>query len=120
SADGEAQEADAKQQPMGIVEHLPAGQKPYDPPRPIEASDRLDVFDCGKPPLNDFLRQRALKNEGRASRAYVVCANIGPEAAAVIAFYTLSASAIAAEHAPGWAKRNMPNPIPVMLIGRMA
>ncbi len=44
-------------------------------PVSLTASHDLSQFDCGNPALNDWLRQRALKNESRFSRTYVVCDN---------------------------------------------
>jgi GNAT superfamily N-acetyltransferase len=105
---------------MGVVESLPTGRRPYAAPRPIEADDSIKDFDCGKPPLNDFLKQRAAKNEGKASRTYVVCSTAGEDAGSVIAYYTLAAGAVAHDGAPAWAKRNMPNPVPVIVLGRLA
>ncbi len=43
------------------------------PPVPLTASHDLSAFDCGNPLLNDWLKHRALKNESRFSRTYVVC-----------------------------------------------
>ncbi len=80
----------------------------------------MDAFDCGKDPLNDFLKRRALKNEGKASRTYVVTANTGNMAGKVVAYYSLSTGAVTHDGAPGWAKRNMPNPLPVLVLGRLA
>jgi len=71
-------------------------------------------------PLNDWLRKRALKNEGRASRTYVVTSTTGDNAGSVIAFYTLAAGAIQLEEVPKPLTRNMPNPLPIMVLGRMA
>jgi len=105
---------------MGIVEQLPASRPRYAAPRPLDASDQLEGFDCGKQPLNDFLTHRALKNEGKASRTYVVVAAAGETAGTVAAYYTLSAGAVSFEDAPGWARRNMPNPVPVFVLGRLA
>jgi GNAT superfamily N-acetyltransferase len=93
---------------------------PYTPPAPISPEHRLVAFDCGKMPLNDWLRKRALKNEGRASRTYVVTSTSGENAGSVIAFYTLAAGAIQFEEAPKPLTRNMPNPLPIMVLGRMA
>lgn len=101
---------------MGSVEQLTAGKPAYSTPRPISPDDRLDRFDCGKPALNDFLRRRALKNEGKASRTYGVCSAAGE----VVAFYTLAAGAVELEEVPGSLRRNMPNPLPIMVLGRMA
>lgn len=105
---------------MGVVEQLPAGGNRYTAPRPIESDDAVKGFDCGKQPLNEFLQQRAIKNEGRASRTYVVCSASGKDAGSVVAYYSLAAGAIAHDDAPSWAKRNMPNPIPVFVLGRLA
>jgi GNAT superfamily N-acetyltransferase len=77
-------------------------------------------FNCGRPPLDDFLKQRATRNEGRASRTYVVTSPGGVDAGSVIAYYTLAAGAVAHDDAPPWARRNMPNPIPVIVLGRLA
>lgn len=105
---------------MGTISPLPAGRRPYTAPRPIEADDRVERFDCGKEPLNDFLRQRAIKNEGRASRTYVVNSLAGADAGSVLAYYTLAAGAVGHDGAPSWARRNMPNPVPVIVLGRLA
>ena len=105
---------------MGEVEQLPTERAPYLPPQPISADHRLDLFDCGKAPLNDWLRRHALKNEGRASRTYVVNSAAGEDAGAVIAFYTLAAGAVRLDELPSKLARNMPNPAPAMVLGRLA
>jgi GNAT superfamily N-acetyltransferase len=105
---------------LGIVEHLPAEKKAYSAPRPIEKGDGVASFSCGKPPLDDFIKQRALKNEGRGSRTYVVVSQLGEDAGKVAAYYTLAAGAVNHEECPTWAKRNMPNPIPAIVLGRLA
>ncbi len=105
---------------MGVVEQLPREQKPYSTPRPIEKGDGVAGFSCGKLPLDDFVKQQALKNEGRGSRTYVIVSQSGEDAGAVAGYYTLAAGAVSREDAPGWAKRNMPNPLPVLVLGRLA
>ena len=105
---------------MGVVESLPSERPRYTAPRLIALDDRLDGFDCGKEPLNDFLKSRALDNEGKASRTYVICAAAGEDAGAVIAYYSLAAGAVARSDLAGPLRRNMPNPVPVMVLGRMA
>lgn len=105
---------------MGVVEQLPIGQKPYSVPRPIKKGDGIAGFDCGKLSLDDFLKQQALKNEGKSSRTIVVLSQAGEDAGDVVAYYTLAVGAVNREEAPGWAKRNMPNPIPVIVLGRLA
>ncbi len=66
--------------------------------------------------MNDWLRRRALRNEGRASRTYVVCS----DAREVVAFYTLSAGAAVMQSVPKKLARNMPNPVPLIVLGRLA
>lgn len=105
---------------MGIVEQLPASRMPYTAPRPIDGEAAIKDFACGKLPLDDFLKQRALKNEGKASRTYIVCSAAGEDAGSVVAYYTLAAGAVSHDDAPAWARRNMPNPIPVFVLGRLA
>ena len=76
----------------------------------------LSQFECGELELDDWLRRRAIQNEeSGASRTYVVC--IGRQ---VVGYYALAAGAVAHAHAPGRVRRNMPNPMPVMVIGRLA
>ena len=95
---------------------MTAGRPPCSAPRPISPDDRLGRFDCGHPALNDFLRKRALGNEGKASRTYVVLSRDGE----VVAYYTLATGGVDHGDAPGALERNMPNPLPVMVLGRMA
>jgi GNAT superfamily N-acetyltransferase len=84
-------------------------------PTPLTAEHDLADFDCGEPLLDDWLKQRALKNESRFSRTYVVCSGTS-----VVAFYCLSAGAVEREKVPGKLKRNAPDSIPVSIIGRLA
>jgi GNAT superfamily N-acetyltransferase len=87
------------------------------PSAPAHISDQHDLsnFDCGKPSLNDWLMHRALKSEGRSARAYVVTAG-----RRVVGYYCISTGAVIAREAPGGLRRNMPDPIAVMIIGRLA
>lgn len=84
-------------------------------PVPLTAEHDLSAFDCGEPVLNDWLRTRALKNESRFSRTYVVC-----EGKQVVAYVCISAGAVERSSAPGKIRRNAPDSIPVSLIGRLA
>lgn len=85
-------------------------------PVPLDASHRLDNFSCGEPSLDDWLKKRALKNQvAGASRCFVICAN-----GSVIGYYCLSAGAIAHETAPKSMRRNMADPLLVLLLGRLA
>jgi GNAT superfamily N-acetyltransferase len=88
------------------------------PPEPITDAHDLSQFDSGEPSLDDWLRRRALKNEaGGASRTYVVC--VGAEKQ-VVGYYCLAAGAVAHADVAGRVRRNMPDPVPVMVIGRLA
>jgi GNAT superfamily N-acetyltransferase len=86
------------------------------PPEKLSTDHDLSGFDSGEPALDDWLRRRALHNEARgAPRTYVVC--FGRK---VVGYYALSAGAVAHAHAPGRVRRNMPDPIPVVILGRLA
>jgi GNAT superfamily N-acetyltransferase len=84
-------------------------------PIPLTAEHDVSVFDCGEPMLNDWLRHRALKNESRFSRTYVVC-----EETQVVAYFCISAGQVERAAAPGKLRRNAPDAIPVSVIGRLA
>lgn len=88
----------------------------YTVPESLKLSHNITYFDCGKPVLNDWLREKAWENEQKgASRTYVICCeNI------VIGYYCLANGAVIRAVAPGNIRRNMPEPIPVMVLGRLA
>lgn len=76
----------------------------------------LDAFDCGVPLLDDWLKRRARGNSASgASHTYVVC-----QEKRVLGYYALAAGAVEVTAAPGRFRRNMPNPIPVVVLGRLA
>jgi predicted N-acetyltransferase YhbS len=92
------------------------GMNEISPPEKLSEAHDLSAFDCGEPVLNDWLRRRALQNEASgASRTYVVCAG-----KRVLGYYTLAVGAVAHAEAPGRVRRNMPDPVPVMVLGRLA
>src|SRR3954454_7932802 len=84
-------------------------------PTPLTADHDVSQFDCGEPALNDWLRHRALKNESRFSRTYVVC-----EGNRVVAYFCIAVGAVQRAAAPGKVRRNAPDTIPVSVIGRLA
>ena len=85
-------------------------------PQPLAAHHSLGAFTCGEPSLDDWLRRRALKNQANgSSRTYVVV--VGE---AVVAYYCLAAGAVSHAEAPSNLKRNRPDPIPVIVLGRLA
>jgi GNAT superfamily N-acetyltransferase len=76
----------------------------------------LSAFSSGEPELDDWLKRRALRNQfSGASRTYVV-----PLEKQVIAYYALASGSVMAQEAPGRIRRNMPDPIPVIVLGRLA
>lgn len=94
------------------------GQVNPQQPRPIKATDNTTDFDSGEESLNRYLADRALTNHlADLGRCYVC---IDGHTYKVLGYYTLSA--IAVEHAtlPGKVRRNAPNPVPAVLMGRLA
>jgi GNAT superfamily N-acetyltransferase len=85
-------------------------------PAPLAAEHELEPFISGTPQLDDWLKRRARQNEaGGASRTYVI-----PEGRRVVGYYSLAAGSVLHEAATGRVRRNMPDPIPVALLGRLA
>jgi len=88
------------------------------PTRPLTAHDEVRHFDCGVQALNDWLQRRALSNEKAGdSRTYVV---VDSESGRIAGFYALSASSLERQSLSGRLARNAPNPIPIVLLGRLA
>ena len=91
-------------------------RSPLAAPTLLTSEPALTGFACGEPSFDDWLKRRALANQvSGASRTYVVC-----EGRRVMGFYCLASGAIAAAEAPSKVRRNMPDPIPMMVIGRLA
>ena len=95
---------------------MTTGEPAPSAPDPLNESHILDQFECGEPALDDWLRRRALANQASgASRTFVTCRD-----ARVVGYYALAAGGITSNEAPGRVRRNMPDPIPVMVLGRLA
>lgn len=91
----------------------------YTRPLPLSPAHGRDGFDSGNTILDSWLRDRAHKNEkSGASRTFVTCPSGDDHT--VAGYYTLAASSVALDQAPGPVRRNMPDPIPVILLGRLA
>jgi GNAT superfamily N-acetyltransferase len=89
---------------------------PVTAPEHLTAQHDVATFDSGVLELDTWLKRRALQNEASgASRSYVVSAG-----GRVIGYYALATGAVAQQEATGKVRRNMPEPIPVMMIGRLA
>ena len=85
-------------------------------PEPLAPHHQLEPFDTGVESLDRWLKTRALKNQASgASRIFVAC-----EERCVRAYYALASSAVAVNAAPSRFRRNMPDPIPVVILGRLA
>lgn len=86
-------------------------------PEPLNSGHLIDAFECGESVLDEWLRKRALGNQGSgASRTFVVADASGH----VMGYYALAAGAVAHETATSAVRRNMPDPVPVLVLGRLA
>ncbi|MBS0246964.1 MAG: GNAT family N-acetyltransferase [Proteobacteria bacterium] len=85
------------------------------PPAPFSATLDATGFDCGKVALNDWIRDTAGRSEGRTARCVVVTRNNS-----IVGFYCLAAGAVQHQGAPRKLRQNSPDPIPVVIIGRLA
>mgnify|MGYP000851128167 FL=1 len=87
------------------------------PPEPLTAAHRLDDFECGEAELDEWLKRRALANQASgATRTFVVT----DQNARVHAYYAMAAGAVSHELATTRVRRNMPDPVPVMVLARLA
>ena len=85
-------------------------------PEKLNSKHIISEFSSGHESLDHWLHNTAIKNDSAdASRTYVVCEN-----AQVVAYYCLSTGSIDRSEATGRLRRNMPDPIPVMILGRLA
>ena len=85
-------------------------------PEPLAEQHRVDGFASGVASLDDWLRRRAKANQqSGATRTFVLC-----DAGAVVAYYALASSAVSVAGTPGKFRRNMPDPIPVVVLARLA
>lgn len=86
-------------------------------PAPLADHHRLDDFDSGTPLLDDWLKRRARSNQTTgASRTFVVAATDNR----IVAYYALASGSIANTDTGGRFRRNMPDPIPVVTLARLA
>lgn len=86
------------------------------PPEPLTEAHESEDFCSGEVSLDEWLKRRARANQvSGASRTFVVCSE-----QRVICYYALASGAITVESALGRFRRNMPKPIPVAVLGRLA
>ena len=89
----------------------------FSAPAPLLASHRLDDFECGEAALDDWLRRRAIPNQlSGASRTFVVTDGNGH----VRGYYALAAGAVSHALATSQLRRKMPDPVPVLVLARLA
>ena len=85
-------------------------------PEPLAPHHDVSRFSCGVPALDAWLRGKARMNEARGgARTYVAC-----DRDRVAGFYSLAASAVERRRVSSRVGRNMPEPIPVILLGQLA
>ncbi|WP_031598228.1 GNAT family N-acetyltransferase [Ferrovum myxofaciens] len=86
-------------------------------PQPLVATHLLDGFECGEAVLDEWLKRRAMTNQlSGASRTFVVADQDGR----VYGYYAMAAGAVSHPMATGLVRRNMPDPVPVMVLARLA
>jgi GNAT superfamily N-acetyltransferase len=86
-------------------------------PKPLVTAHLVDDLACGEPALDDWLKRRALSNQiSGASRTFVVA----DQDRRVFGYYAIAAGAVSHQLATSGVRRNMPDPIPVMVLARLA
>ncbi len=92
------------------------GRLSLEAPTPLSDGHCIEGFSCGVQPLDEWLIRRAWNNQRTgASRTYVTAA-----AGQVVGYYCLASGALTLGEAPGGIRRNMPDPIPMAILGRLA
>lgn len=75
-------------------------------------------FRSSEPTLDEWLKRKAFKNQTiGASRIFVVCESGGNQ---VVGFYALATGSVQRQSVSGALRRNMPDPLPVLVLGRLA
>lgn len=86
-------------------------------PQTLNSTHHLDNFSCGEHSLDEWLKRRALANQASgASRTFVVVDKKGQ----VYGYYAVAAGAVSRDIATGSVRRGMPDPVPVMVLARLA
>ena len=87
-------------------------------PEPLSSFHQVAEFISGEAVLDDWLKQRSLKNQATgAARTFVVCKK---DTKQVAGFYSLATGSVNHVEAMGSLRRNMPDPIPVIILARLA
>ena len=86
-------------------------------PQPLLPAHLFDEFDCGEAVLNDWLKRRAGANQlSGARRTFVVV----DQNQRIFGYYAMAAGAVSLQMATSSVRRNMPDPVPVMVLARLA
>ena len=86
-------------------------------PQPLAATHILNQFECGETVLDEWLKRRAMTNQfSGASRTFVAVDVTGR----VFGYYAMAAGAVSHQMASSAVRRNMPDPVPVMVLARLA
>lgn len=86
-------------------------------PAPLTPEHQVYSFSCGESVLDEWLKRRALANQiSGASRTFVVA----DDERQVVGYYALAAGAVAHQDATRSIRNNMPDPVPVMVLARLA
>ena len=89
---------------------------PVTAPVPLGPRHDISQFSSGVPALDTWLQSKARLNEAKGgARTYVAC-----DGDRVAGFYSLAASAVEKRRLSSRASRNMPEPVPVILLGQLA
>ena len=86
-------------------------------PELLTAAHAIDGFACGEAELDEWLKRRALGNQiSGATRTFVVTDPNG----SVHGYYAIAAGAVSHQIATSNIRRNMPDPVPVIVLARLA
>ena len=100
---------------MGEVTPFSAPESGPSAPERLKSTHDLSQFACGKETLDDWLRNRAAKADGPSARTYVVaCGQL------VVGYYSLANGGTGHASLNAKLRRNMPDPVPMMVLGRLA
>ena len=89
---------------------------PLSRPAPLHDAHELNDFSSGVASLDDWLKRRARPNQvSGATRTFVLA-----DHARAVGYYALASGAITVAASVGRFRRNMPDPIPVAVLARLA
>lgn len=89
---------------------------PLQAPVPLADHHDVEAFASGAPTLDAWIRRKARANQASgASRTYVLC-----RGDRVVGFYALAVGSVSHDHSPRKLRQNMPDPAPVIVLGRLA